>query len=76
MTPLSCSVSGGKVLLQNDAVKLQLSYPASAVECQVEEKVMDDKKLANVWGEKLNRIVFKVKGEKTKNNLAFELTKI
>ena len=72
MTPLSCSEEKGRVALSGDGLSLSLSYPADKVECRVEEKKMDDPRLARVWGESLNRLVFKVKGDRVSGTIIFE----
>ncbi|MBO6247305.1 MAG: heparinase II/III family protein [Bacteroidales bacterium] len=76
MTPLKCEDANGAVTISGDGFKLRLSYPSSMIKCTIEEKIMDDPKLANVWGEKLNRIVFEIKSDKNKNDISYELTKV
>ena len=76
MTPLKCEDANGAVTISGDGFKLRLSYPSSMIKCTIEEKIMDDPKLANVWGDKLNRIVFEIKSDKNKNDISYELTKV
>ena len=73
MTPLSCTVQNGKVMLAGEGVSLQLSYPAASMDCDVEKVTIDDARLRGVWKEGLRRIVFTVKGSKTKNAVSFEI---
>ena len=41
---------------------------------RLEEVPMEDPPLRNVWGERLYRLCFDVKGGRTKDNFSFEVT--
>ncbi len=75
MTPLPCEEEPGGVILHGKDFNLRLSYPSSQLDGVIEEKVLEDPRLSGVWGEKLYRIVFKVKDDKKKNDFSLSLTK-
>lgn len=74
MTPLNCVQEPGSLAFSGDGFNLKLSYSSSLLECEIEEVVLDDPRLSDIWGERLYRIVFNVKGNKVKNDITFDLT--
>ena len=73
MTPIPCKAENGHILLNGDGFSLRMSWPEAKLDVAIEEKPLEDKKLSNVWGDRLYRIVFSVKGNKAKDDLTFEI---
>ena len=73
MTPLPCKVEQNGVLLSGKDFQLDLAYPSSIVSCDVEEVKIEDNKLSRVWGDKLYRIKFMLKGSGDKGDIKFEI---
>ena len=73
MTPLPCKVEQNGVLLSGKDFQLKLAYPSSIVSCDVEEVKIEDNRLSSVWGDKLYRIRFTLKGSGDKGDIKFEV---
>ena len=74
MTPLPCKEQDGAVVLSGDGFSLRMTWPAAKLAFRLEEVPMEDPPLRNVWGERLYRLCFDVKGGRTKDNFSFEVT--
>ena len=61
------------VLLSGKDFQLKLAYPSSIVSCDVEEVKIEDNRLSSVWGDKLYRIRFTLKGSGDKGDIKFEV---
>ena len=56
------------------SVVLRLSYDASVSKPTIDEKIMDDPKLKDIWGQKLYRLSFKYVGKSLKGEKRFLFT--
>ena len=74
MTPLPCKEQDGAVVLSGDGFSLRMTWPAAKLAFRLEEVPMEDPPLRNVWGERLYRLCFDVRGGRTKDNFSFEVT--
>ena len=76
ITPNPVSSQDGFLLFKGEDYCLKFSYMSSKLDCGVEEMTLEDSRLSNVWGDKLFRIVFSVKGDKLRNDLIFKVENI
>ena len=74
MTPLPCTEQDGALVLSGDGFALRMTWPAAKLAFRVEEVPMDDPRLRGVWGERLYRLCFDVKGGRAKDRFTFEVT--
>ncbi|MBE0652842.1 MAG: heparinase II/III family protein [Bacteroidales bacterium] len=72
MTGLEPVISkGGQVLLKGDGFNLMLEYDTKKSDLKIEEKLIDDSRLRNSWGEVLYRLIFISKTDKLKDDIEF-----
>lgn len=63
----------GEILLNRDGVTVKMKFDHKSFDADIEEIDIDDRRLGNIWGEKIFRIVLKSKSLKNKGKHTFEI---
>lgn len=66
----------GIVLLQKEGITLAMQYDGKQFDAVVDEVVLDDVRLSNVWGPKVYRLRLQAKNKTTKGKYSFQIKKI
>lgn len=63
-------VKPGVVEFTDEGRKITMSYDSKALEFSQEDKIMDDRRLQRVWGDKLVRVSLKIKNPQVQGKTA------
>ncbi|MGL5546716.1 MAG: heparinase, partial [Tannerellaceae bacterium] len=66
----------GKVIINVNDKQIAIEYDKQAFQVDKEAIALDDKRLSNVWGDTIYRLVFTAQDSKTEGNYQFKVVKL